>query len=158
LDTPWGYDLLFGLRYQLGKFLDPGFLFFALLVLFLLLGLRLLLRRGWLAIAAVLLIQIAVDAISRSPEESLAGAAINVLQGTIFWAIMLLVTVRFGLLAIAFYLFLGVMIGTPATWGLTGWQSSPSWTAILILAVVTGYGFHTALAGRSLFRDELLDG
>ena len=157
LDTHWGYQMLFGLRYQVGQFLDPGFVFFALFILFLVLGLRLLLRRGWMAIAAVLLIQIAVGCVSISPEAPLASEVVGILQWTIVWAIMLLVTVRFGLLAIVLYLFLGGLVNAPSTWGLSGWQSAPSWTALLILAVVVAFGFHTALAGRSLFRDELLE-
>lgn len=157
LATPWGYELLFGMRFQIGKFLDPGFVFFALFVLFLLLGLRLLLRRAWMAIAAILLIQVTIGSISASSDEPIISTVVSVLEGTIFWAIMLLVTVRFGLLAIAVYLFLGQIITVPANWGLTGWQSSPAWTALLILVIVIGYGFHTALGGRSLFRDELLD-
>jgi hypothetical protein len=40
--------------------------------------------------------------------------------------------------------------------GFSGWQSEASWTAIFIITAVAVYGFHTALAGRSLFRDELL--
>lgn len=158
LDPEWNYELLFGLRYQIGRFLDPGYLFFALFVLFLLLGLRLLLRRGWMAIVAVLLIQITVGLVSKSPEAPVVSEVMKVLQWTIGWVIMLIVTVRFGLLTVALYLFLGGIVQAPSTWGLSGWQAAPSWTALLILAVVVGFGFHAALGGRSLFRDELLDG
>jgi predicted Ser/Thr protein kinase len=151
------WEFLLGLRFQIGSFFDPGFVFFALLVLFLLLGLRLLLRREWLAVAAVLAIQMMIDAFGASPNAPLASTIVDVLSGTMVWSIFLFVTARFGLLALAFLLFFGNLVRAPAFWGLTGWQSGPSWTAVLIVTVVTAYGFHTALAGRPLFKDELLE-
>jgi len=152
------WEFLLGLRFQIGRFFDPGFVFFALLVLFLFLGLRLLLRREWLAVAAVLAIQAGIEAFGASPRASLTTTMISLAIGTMWWSITLFVTVRFGLLATAFFLFVGELTRVPANWGLTGWQSSPSWTAIVIVTAVTVYGFHTALAGRSLFRDDLLEG
>lgn len=152
----WQY--LLGFRYQIGAIFDPSYVFIALLILFLFLGLRLLLRRKWLAVAAVLVLFAVLDTTSASPGTSLASNIVNVVTGMIWWSIMLLVTVRFGLLAVAFLTFFANVVQTPASWGLTGWQSVPSWTAILIVAGITAYGFHAALGGQSLFRDELLEG
>lgn len=152
------WEFLLGLRFQIGTFFDPGFVFFALLILFLILSLRLLLRKQWLTVAAVLALFAALDFVGGSPNRSLFDRIISVVSGMIWWSTGLFVAIRFGLLALAFQWFFGFLVGTPAFWGLTGWQSGPSWTAILIVAGITVYGFHTALAGRSLFRDELLDG
>ena len=82
---------------------------------------------------------------------------VHVLFGTLIWSVFLLVPLRFGLLAAVFFWFFEWVLGTPAMCGLTGWQSEASWTAILFIAAVTVYGFHTALAGRALFKDELLE-
>jgi serine/threonine-protein kinase len=149
------WELLLGLRFQIGYLFDPGSVFFAMLVLFLLLGLRLLLRREWLAIAAVLAIQIVINAFGAPTNAALASTIVDVTSATMMWLIYLLVAIRFGLLALVFVSFFLNMVQTPAFWGLTGWQSGPSWTAILFITAITVYGFHTALAGRPLFRDEL---
>lgn len=151
----WLY--LLGLRFQIGGAFDPSYVFFALLILFLFLGLRLLLRREWLAVVAVLVLAAVLDTASAPSNSPPASTFVNVITGTIWWSIALLVTVRFGLLAIAFLMFFQSLVTTPASWGLTGWQSGPSWTAIIIVTAIVAYGFHTALGGRSLFRDDLLD-
>ncbi len=152
------WEFLLGLRFQIGSVFDPKFVFFALLVLFLILSLRLLLRKEWLAVAAVLALFATLDLVGGSSNTPLITRIINVVSGIIWWSTGLFVAIRFGLLALAFQFFFGNLVSTPSFWGLTGWQSGPSWTAILIVTGVTAYGFHTALAGRSLFRDELLDG
>ena len=83
---------------------------------------------------------------------------VNVVFDSLFWFAIVLVLVRYGLLAlVCFWLFMNILI-IPAMCGLSGWQSEASWTAILFITALTVYGFHTALAGRPLFRDELLDG
>jgi len=153
----WGWELLLGPRFQIGRFFDPSFVFFALVILFFFLGLRLLLRREWLAVAVVLTLFAALDSATGSPNTSNVDTIISVASSIIWWSTVLFVTIRFGLLAIAFLWFFANLVQTPASWGLTGWQSGPSWTAIVIVAAIAAYGFHTALAGRSLFRDDLLD-
>lgn len=154
----WDWQFLQGLRFQIGRFFDPRSVFFALLILFLLLGLRLLLRREWLAIAAVLALNAGMGVVRASPSTSLASTIVDGASELIWMSIVLLVTVRFGLLALTFLWFFERVVPLPAYFGLTGWQSGPSWTTIIIVTAITAYGFHTALAGRSLMRDELLDG
>lgn len=155
---PANWEYLSGLRFQIGSFFAPAFVFFALLILFLLLGLRLLLRREWLAVATVLAIQAGISASDTPPGIPLASVIVHVSAGTFAWAILLLVTVRFGLLAASLTWFFATLSDTLTVWGLTGWQSGPSWTAIFIVTAITAYGFHAALGGRSLMREDLLDG
>ncbi|MBI1826966.1 MAG: serine/threonine protein kinase [Planctomycetes bacterium] len=151
------WEFLLGLRFQIGAFFDPVFVFFPLAILFLLLRLRLLLRREWLTIAVVLALEAGLTVASAPGDQPLASTIIWAVMRMMVVAIGLLVILRFGLLAFAFLFFFGNLIEAPAFWGLTGWQSGPSWTAILIVTAITVYGFHTALAGRSLFRDELME-
>ncbi len=152
----WSWNMLLDLRFQVGEFFDPRFVFFALLILFLFLGLRLLLRKDWLALAAVFLLSAGLEFVG-SADQPVAATIIRVILSTIETSILVLVPLRFGLLASAFFFFFLYPVLTLVMCGLSGWQSEASWTAILFITAVTVYGFHTALAGRSLFKDELLE-
>ena len=83
---------------------------------------------------------------------------LGVVFDSFLWVSVVLVLVRYGLLALVFFWFFMNVLLIPTMCGLSGWQSEASWTAILFITALTVYGFHTALAGRPLFRDELLDG
>ncbi len=152
----WKWDQFLGARFQIGPCVEGRFVFFALLILFFLLGLRLLLRKEWLAFLAVIGLDAVLTIVNAGADETLIITLVNVVFGAISWLPMLLVLLRFGLLAAVFFWFFMETLQTPWMCGLTGWQSEPSWTAILFITAVTVYGFHTALAGRALFRDELL--
>lgn len=152
----WMWELFLGPRFQIGRCLEGSFVFFALLILFLVLGLRLLLRKEWLAYLAVFVLQAGLTLVEARAEDSLVITLLKVVFGSLFWSTIVLVPLRFGLLASVFYWFFLEILRTPAMCGLTGWQSEASWTAILFITAIAAYGFHTALAGRSLFRDELL--
>jgi len=154
----YDWQLQSGLRFQVGQFLDPAFVFPALLILFLLHGLRTILRREWMSFVAVIVVPIILTVAGAWHDTSLQGVIFQAITQAIAWSAFLFVILRFGLLALAFTLFFQLLASVPVGWGLTGWQSSPSWTALLIVAAVAAYGFHTALAGRSLLRDDLLDG
>ena len=154
----WDWNLFLGPRFQIGLFLEASAVFFALLILFLFLGLRLLLRREWLALLAVIGLG-AVQSFANAPaDEPLAMTLLSAVFDSLFWIAIAQVLVRYGLLALVFFLwFFFGPLQIPALCGLTGWQSEPSWTAIIIVTAVTAYAFHIALGNRSLFRDELLE-
>ncbi len=146
-----------GNRIQIGQILDGSdFVFPAMLFLFLLLGLRLLLRRDWLAFLALIGLMAVLKFVSAPADESLAMKLLEVVFDSFLWVSVVLVLVRYGLLALVFFWFFVNLLNIPASCGLSGWQSEASWTAILFITAITVYGFHTALAGRPLFRDELL--
>ena len=42
------------------------------------------------------------------------------------------------------------------TFDLSAWYASGSVLVVLVLIGLAGYAFHTSLAGRQLFKDELL--
>ncbi len=154
----WSWNLFLGPRFQFGYYLDVSAVFFALLILFLFLGLRLLLRREWLAFLAVIGLAAMLTFANAPADEPLAMTLLSVVFDSLFWIAIALLLVRYGLLALVFLLwFLFGPLEIPAMFGLSGWQSEASWTAILFIAAVTMYGFHTALAGRAILRDELQD-
>lgn len=150
------WDLFLGPRFQIGQYLDFKFVFNALLFLFFLLGLRLILRKEWLAYLGVLVLAAILDIVFMREDQRLSMILVSILFSAVTWSAFLLVPLRFGLLASVFLMFFGEILGIPAACGLSGWQSESSWTAIIFITVVAVYGFHTALAGRSLFKDELL--
>jgi len=152
----WPWVVLLGPRFQIGQYLDGSFVFFGLLFLFLLLGLRLILKREWLAYLGVFALNAVLVVAEQRADQPLAMTLVLVLISSLSWSVVVLVPLRFGLLASIFFWFFMRILWTPAMCGLSGWQSEASWTALLFIAAVTVYGFHTALAGRPLFRDELL--
>ncbi len=153
----WYPELLLGIRFQVGKCLEGSFVFGALFLLFLLLGFRLILRKEWLAYLAVVVLSPVLSFMGAPPDQTLAMTLLGSFMEALVWSIFVLVPLRFGLLASAFFWFFLENIWIPSMFGLSGWQSEASWTAIIFIAAVTVYGFHTALAGRSLFKDELAE-
>jgi serine/threonine-protein kinase len=147
--------LLLGPRFQIGSYLDGSFVFSALLILILLLSFRLILRKEWLAYLGVFVLQAVLVVVDIRADQPLSMTLLSIFFGALVWSVFVLVPMRFGLLASVFFWFFFGILGTPVRCGLTGWQSEASWTAILFITAVTVYGFHTALAGRPLFRDEL---
>jgi hypothetical protein len=108
--------------------------------------LRMLVRRQWLAVCGfVLLGSVSVAMASEHWWITLTtNAALNA-----FFALLLL---RFGLLTavVAFYVS-GLFIVFPVTWELSRWYAGAGVSALLVLAVLSAFGFSTALAGRSAF-------
>jgi hypothetical protein len=154
--TFWNWELILGPRFQIGQFLGGEFVFFALLFLFLLLGLRLLLRRDSQAFLALIGLMAVLNFVGAPADKPLAMKLLEVVFDSFLWVSVVLVLVRYGLLALVFFWFFMNVLLIPTMCGLSGWQSEASWTAIIFIAALTVYGFHTALAGRPLFRDELL--
>jgi serine/threonine-protein kinase len=65
---------------------------------------------------------------------------------------------RFGLLAIAFTLFVShLWVFFPVTTELTAWYATDFAIALAICTALTLYGFYTSLAGQSLFSGKLLE-
>ncbi len=153
----WRWNIFLGPRFQIGQYLETTFVFFALLILFLLLGLRLILRREWLAYVGVIVLNAVLGIVGAPADQPFSMTLLQVFFDSLVWSFFVLVPLRLGLLAaVSFWFFFGV-VRTPAMCGLTGWQSEPSWTAILFIAAVAAYGFHTALAGRPVFKDSLME-
>ena len=126
----------------------------SLVVLFLLLLLRILLRRQWAA--AIGLFAVAAAALSLGDFQNAGSFAI--LAGCGIAALMTIVLVRFGVLALAASLLtLRMLTGFPMSFALTAWYGLPGLFALVVLAALVIFAAPTALAGRSLFEARLLE-
>lgn len=153
----WSWHLLLGPRHQISEYLEFSLVFVALLILFLILGLRLLLKKQWLAVLAVMVLQAALSVTRASSEVPLTVTLVNISMETIWWGMILFVLLRFGLLALIFQWYFMGGASVLKMIGLSGWPAGASWLALVFVAAVAGYGCHTAMAGRPLFKDELLE-
>ena len=120
--------------------------------LFLLLLLRVLLRRQWLAVTVALLFAV-VTALPDSSNPMIFFVFLSVAFGT-----FLFVLIRFGLLAPVFW---GVYMWLPGfvvlTLDTSAWYAGRSWFTLVLFAAIAGYGFWISLAGRPLLRTDVLE-
>jgi hypothetical protein len=129
-------------------FAEP--IFFAIFLSFLLLLLLTMLRKKWLAIAAMWLFIILVD-IANGDQW-------------IFWLDLLLTatlitlaTARFGLLALySFFLYAALSTGFPITSDFSSWYAGSTLFVFVLLMSLAIYGFYTSLAGQKIFEAEFL--
>ena len=154
----WQWTTLRGPRFQIGQVLESTFsVFFAMLVLFLFLGVWMLLRKQGLALLFLIGL-FAITEVLYAPADSSRVTTIASVVGACMWfLIQLIVLLRFGLLASVFAWFFMRNCVWPAAVGLSGWQSGGSWLALIFVTAIAGYGCVVAMGGRPLFRDELAE-
>jgi serine/threonine-protein kinase len=129
-------------------FAEP--IFFAIFLSFLLLLLLTILRKKWLAIAAMWLFIFLVD-IANGDQW-------------IFWVdlfltatIITLAAARFGLLALySFFLFAALSSGFPITSDFASWYAGSTLFVFVVLMSLAIYGFYTSLAGQKIFEAKFL--
>jgi hypothetical protein len=74
------------------------------------------------------------------------------------WALPAFVVLRYGLLAFcSTVFFLAVVVNYPFSLDLSHWTGAGSALAWLMAATIVIFAFRTSLAGRPLFRGELLE-
>ena len=126
-------------------FVGFGFLLFLLL-------LYIILRRQWLATAAMFLIVLAIELAAFAA----AGPRLYWITSILIALTLTTVVARFGLLATMaaqLFFFLGTMY--PLTTDFSAWYA-PSMIFALVLAVgIAVYGFYISLGGQSLFGDRV---
>jgi serine/threonine-protein kinase len=126
-------------------FVGFGFLFFLLL-------LYIILRRQWLATAAMFLIVLVIEV----SAFAAAGPRLYWISSILIALTVVTVVSRFGLLATMaaqFFFFLGTMY--PLTTDFSAWYA-PSMIFALVLAMgIAVYGFYVSLGGQSLFGDRV---
>mgnify|MGYP002623125233 FL=1 len=160
-DVPgfWAAYVFLGPRFQIGEALSHTFTtFFSLLLLFLFLGTRLLLRRLWLTLLVLLILNGALGIASDFGETTFAAKCLGAATTTAWFGIHLVALLRFGLLVSVFTWFFDFLFIFPSVYGLAGWQSEASWVAMIFVAAILGYGCAIAMAGRPILRDELAEG
>jgi predicted Ser/Thr protein kinase len=113
---------------------------------------RVLLKRTWFALIAVILWGTAVNALGSEP--SLLSLILIILAVVI----ILFVLFRFGLLAfITSVFFYCLLLSFPITRHLSAWYSWIGLTGLAILIAMALYAFHTSLSGQSLFGRATLE-
>jgi serine/threonine-protein kinase len=123
----------------------------ALIVLILLL--RVLLRKQWLALASVWVLFVGLELVNMN-EGPISSSA-----GPIVWALAIFVMIRFGLVSsVVMFYFAGIPFLFPVTTDWSVWYNSRSIPLLLILGSIVVYAFYLSLAGRPLFKEDLIDG
>jgi len=118
-----------------------------------LLILRFVLRSNRLAAIATLLLF--VLALTDYSSKSLW---LDLPVSLLVWGLGLWVALRFGYVALMLVITVSLLVeGLPWTLGLSSWVAPQTMFAWGIMAVVLGYGFMTAVGGKSLFSDPLSD-
>jgi hypothetical protein len=143
---------LLGARFGASGILDDlvRAVFWALAMFFLLFLLRLVLRKEWLAAAAVVSIFVVLE-LARS-ETLLLDAAFFILG----YGSVVFVLIRFGLVAYAVAFFvLQTLTDEPITGYLAAWYAPSGILAIALVAALAIYGFRTTLEGRPVFKGLL---
>nr|MDQ3743530.1 hypothetical protein [Acidobacteriota bacterium] len=120
-------------------------------LLLLLLIFSIILRRWWAAVGAVFILITLISVLaSEHPALDWAFAAANV-------ALILLVLLRFGLLACVFMQFFAlVFYFFPMTTDFSAWYAGSTTFTLVAVIALTLYGFRASLAGQRLFTGSLV--
>ncbi len=123
----------------------------SLFMVLILVILRLVLRRTWLAVAALFVLAIGAF------WPAYSSPTVHVIFTSLNFAIFIGVLFRYGFLAVVVtnaVLFL--LTGIPMTYQVSSWTFGGTVVALALVLGLTLYGLRIALAGRPLFRDKLL--
>ena len=121
-------------------------------VVFLFVLLRVLLRRQWLAAAVFILLFFGLAASSVSVHPIIIA-----LYGALFASLLLACMLYFGVLPMIVFGFVVGMLAVPMTTDLSAWYAGSAVFAVAIVLGLTVYAFHTAVAGRPLFKAGFLE-
>jgi len=128
-----------------------------LMMLVLLVVLRLICRVNWAALAVFLLFGPVMSLLQKDASLD-AETAITVVSSLITGVLILVALVRFGACAGLAAWWVEMSLNTSAvTPDLSQWYAAPALVPVLLSAGLVVFGFYTSLAGRSLFRDSLLN-
>ena len=136
---------LLGVQGTIGSFLKviPYAVNQALVGFVLIFVLRTVLRRDWLAAAAFVLFEVILSVLATSASPVLAGVFAAAQT-----ALVVLVMLRFGLLALMACSFAySLLVLFPITADFSAWYAGASLFAVLSIAAIAAFAFHTARAG-----------
>jgi serine/threonine-protein kinase len=145
-------EYLIGGRTALGIWLMqiPVSILGTLQFFFLLLGLKVVMRKDWLATMAF----IAIFALPRGLTSSYP--TVEVPTQILVYAIAVLIVYRFGLVPLACAIFtVNMMANLPFTADLSAWYMPASGLAVLSVAALAGWGFYQSLGGEPIWRPEI---
>lgn len=144
-------DALMGGRVALGGWLRqwPQSIETTLIFFLVLLGLKVLLRKEWIAA----LVFVAVYGVPRGLSSSYM--AIELPAQIIVYAIAVVIVIRFGLVPLACAIFtINMTAGIPFSADLSTWYMTTSILAFLSVLVLAGWGFYHSLGGQPLWKAE----
>jgi serine/threonine-protein kinase len=122
----------------------------AVLMIFLL---RVVLRRQWLMATVFIALSVGLGAVSPSGHP-----AITALFGALWASVLLADLLRFGLLPVVVMFFVTqFVLDSPLTTDLSAWYAGGTVFPVAIILALTAYAFHTAVAGRPLFKAGFLE-
>ena len=152
-DAPELFDTeyLMGGRQALGAWLFqvPTSIFSALEFFFLLLGLKVLLRKDW--VAAVVFI-----AIFTALRGGGSNAAVQIPADLALYTVAVLIVYRFGLVSLACAIFtVDMLANVPFSADFSAWYMSTSVLALLSVLGMAGWGFYHSLGGKPLFQGNV---
>ena len=151
---PFMHDLgtLDGLAHTLGTLLliQPSATFVPIALLFLIVLLRMLLKKPWAAVVGTLAIMVTQAALTGTsgPLDWLFSAGV--------YGVVLFILLRVGLLASIFsLLFVDLILHLPLTLDPSAWYGPWALGTLALGLALTIYGYFVSLAGRPLFKDVL---
>jgi hypothetical protein len=117
---------------------------------FLLLGLKIVLRKDWLAA----LVFVAIFAVPRGLSSTYPAIALP--AEILIYAIAVLIVFRFGLVPLACAIFTVNMLGSiPISGDLSAWYT-PTWIlGLASIVALAGWGFYHSLGGEPIWRPEI---
>ncbi|HLK18219.1 MAG TPA: hypothetical protein VKT81_04650, partial [Bryobacteraceae bacterium] len=147
-------SVLLGLRSTIAVFFTsvPHGIRDTLLFFFVLFILRVLLRNQWLASAGFALI-FGVQNGLQSNHPVIDGIA-----GCVVFGLVAALVLRFGLLALAVFIFADYVLGSiQATTNTSAWYFGNDLLLLAGVLTLAAWGFHTSLGGRRIWKADLLD-
>ena len=152
--SPWlgSSAFLMGGREALGLWLlqIPGSIVATLMFFLLLLGLKALLRKDWLAAIAF----VAIYALPRAFGSSYV--AVELPTQIVVYGIAVLIVYRFGLVPLACAIFtINMLAGVPLIADPSAWFFLTSVLALLSVVALAGWGFYHSLGGEPIWRPEI---
>jgi hypothetical protein len=145
--------MLNGMNYSLSLLfnLQPSAASVPLILLFLIVLFRVVLRKPWAAVGVTWLIMTAVGALQNG-----AGPFVWIFSAILF-ALVLLIIIRGGFLAaIAAFFVEAVLRVVPMTFDFSAWYAPWMWIVVAGPVALAVYGFWISLAGKPLFTEDLL--
>jgi serine/threonine-protein kinase len=141
-----------GTRPALGAWLSqvPGSIMATLEFFFLIMGLKLLLRKDWLAAIAFVALFSTLKVLGSSYPM------VDIPTVILVYSIAALIVFRFGLVALVCGIFtVDLMANVPFSGDLSAWYMSTSIFALLSVVALAGWGFYTSLGGEPLWKPDL---
>jgi hypothetical protein len=133
--------------------IPPNSLLNALGIFFVFFLLRTLLRREWLAAAAFVFMLTAIG-LSLSQGNVFVALPIRLAQ----YCLMIFVLLRYGLLPfVVGQAMVNILLFFPLTTDFSAWYAGSNIFALAFIVTLAAWAFHTALGGRALFKENLLD-